>query len=67
MKTGEAKRYIHRGQRNETRWTHTAGAARCACDYMPTSTCGLDAAAGCIDVVFITDSQANDLSRDVCI
>ena len=53
MKAGEAISYIREGQRNETRWTHTAGAVQCACDYIPTSTFGLDAAAGCIDVVFI--------------
>ena len=39
MKAGEAISYIpyiRKGQENETRWTHTAGAARCACDYMLT-------------------------------
>ena len=69
MKAGEAISYIpyiRKGQENETRWTHTAGAARCACDYMLTPTCGLPPAADCIDVVFITDGQANNPSHDIC-
>ena len=49
-----------------TRWTHTAGAARCVCDYVLTPTCGLDPAAGCIDVIFFTDGGANDPTLDVC-
>jgi hypothetical protein len=49
-----------------TRWTHTAGAARCVCDYMLNETCGFDPD-GCItDIVFITDGQANDPTLDVC-
>ena len=49
-----------------TRWTHTAGAARCVCDYVLNETCGLDPAAGCIDVIFFTDGRANDPTLDVC-
>jgi hypothetical protein len=52
--------------RTGTRWTHTAGAAQCACDFMLTSTCGLPPDAGCIDVVFITDGRSNDPHLDVC-
>jgi hypothetical protein len=59
--------YIREGQPPGTRWTHTAGAAQCACEYMLTPTCGLtDPAADCINVVFITDGQANDPTLDVC-
>ena len=59
--------YIRPGQGSGTRWTHTAGAAQCACQYMLTPTCGLtDAAADCINVVFITDGQANDPTLDIC-
>ena len=58
--------YIREGQGDETRWTHTAGAARCACDYMLTPTCGLHVATDCIAVVFITDGRANDPTPDVC-
>ena len=59
--------YIRPGQGSGTRWTHTAGAAQCACRYMLTPTCGLtDPAADCINVVFITDGQANDPTLDVC-
>ena len=47
-------------------WTHTAGAATCACDFLLTSTCGLDPTANCIDVVFITDGHSNDPSLDIC-
>ena len=47
-------------------WTHTGGAAQCVCDFMLTPTCGVDPAASCIDVVFITDGQSNDPNRDVC-
>ena len=48
--------YVRPGQDAGTRWTHTAGAAQCACQYMLTPTCGLtDPAADCINVIFITD------------
>ena len=59
--------YVRPGQDAGTRWTHTAGAAQCACEYMLTPTCGLtDPAADCINVIFITDGGANDPSLDVC-
>ena len=47
-------------------WTHTGGAAKCVCDFMLTQACGVDPAANCIDVVFITDGQSNDPNRNVC-
>ena len=47
-------------------WTHSGGAARCACDFLLTLTCGIDPRASCIDVVFITDGRSNDPARDVC-
>ena len=47
--------------------THTAGAARCACDYMLSqNSCSLPVDARCIDVIFLTDGRANDPSRDIC-
>ena len=52
--------------RSGTRYTHTGGATRCVCDFMLTPTCGLDPAANCIDVVYITDGRSNDPNRDVC-
>ena len=47
-------------------WTHTAGAAKCVCDFMLSPTCGLSPTADCIDVVFITDGHSNDPQRKVC-
>ena len=58
--------YIREGQGPGTRWTHTAGAAQCVCNYMLTSACGLPVSAGCMDVVFITDGYSNDPSRNIC-
>ena len=48
------------------RFTHTGGAAKCACDFMLSPACGVTPSADCIDVVFITDGRSNDLSSDVC-
>ena len=51
-----------------TRYTHTAGAIDCVCDYMLSfDNCGLPLDATCIDVIFITDGQSNDPNRDVCV
>ena len=47
-------------------WTHTAGAARCACNVLLSRSCGLDPYANCIDVVFITDGRSNDPTREIC-
>lgn len=47
-------------------WTHTGGAAKCACDVILNETCGVDRTASCIDVVLITDGHSNDPSREVC-
>ena len=59
--------YIRPGQGSETRWTHTAGAAQCVCEYMLTPACDLtDPAADCINVIFITDGRANDPTLNVC-
>ena len=46
--------------------TRTGGAARCACDQLLTSSCGLPSSATCIDVVFITDGHSNDQYLEVC-
>jgi hypothetical protein len=56
----------YRFGRSGTRWTHTAGAARCVCDFMLTQTCGVPISSDCIDVVFITDGRSNDPNLKVC-
>ena len=61
--------YIRPGQSPGTRWTHTAGAAQCACEYMlnPTRNClNVSDPAECVSVVFVTDGRANDPTLDVC-
>ena len=60
--------YIRPGQGSGTRWTHTAGAAQCVCDYIFRDRgCGIgQAAAPYVDVVFFTDGKANDPVLDVC-
>ena len=59
--------YIRPGPGSGTRYTHTAGAAQCVCEYMLTPTCDFDdPAADCINVIFITDGQANDPTLNVC-
>lgn len=45
--------------------TYTGGAAKCVCDVMLSSRCGVASSANCIDVVFITDGWSNG-PRDVC-
>ncbi len=47
-------------------WTHTGGAAQCACTQLLSIGCGLSFDAGCIDVVFITDGHSNDPSLQIC-
>lgn len=47
-------------------YTHTAGAALCACHQMLHEDCGLPNESDCIEVIFITDGQSNDPTRDVC-
>ena len=49
-----------------TRWTHTAGAAKCVCNYMLSPTCGVRPDAACMDVIFFTDGRANDPHLDIC-
>ena len=58
--------YIREGQGSSVRWTHTAGAAQCVCNYMLTGVCGLPVSTGCIDVVFLTDGQSNDPTLQIC-
>ena len=52
--------------RSGVRYTHSAGAAQCVCDFMLSQTCGLPVASDCIDVVFITDGHSNDPKLNVC-
>ena len=46
--------------------TYTGGAARCACDELLTSGCGMHDLANCIDVVVITDGYSNDPNLEIC-
>ena len=47
-------------------WTHTGGAAKCACERVLHPSCGLPITADCVNVVFITDGQSNDPTREIC-
>ena len=47
-------------------WTHTGGATKCACNVLLKESCGLDPAANCISVVYITDGLSNDPTLEVC-
>jgi hypothetical protein len=65
--TGDAITNIDYGYgRSGIRWRHTAGAARCVCDFMLTPSCGVPVGAECIDVVFITVGRSNDPNINVC-
>ncbi|CAI8040328.1 Integrin alpha-X [Geodia barretti] len=67
VNAGDAISSINYGySRSGTRWTHTAGAALCVCDFMLTEICGVPVASDCIDVVFITDGRSNDPNLNVC-
>ena len=46
--------------------THTAGATRCACDFLLSERCGLDSQANCISVVYVTDGKSNDPRLEIC-
>ena len=46
--------------------THTAGATKCACDFLLSETCGVDTTANCISVVYITDGKSNDPTLKIC-
>ena len=46
--------------------TNTGGAARCACDELLNTSCGLPSDASCIDVIFITDGYSNDPLLEIC-
>ena len=47
--------------------TRTAGTARCICEDIIHSSCGIDTSSfTCLDVVFVTDGKSNDPSLDVC-
>ena len=51
-------------------WTRTAGTARCICEDLIHSSCGIDTTKeqllNCLDIVFITDGKSNDQSLEVC-
>ena len=49
-------------------WTRTAGTARCICEDLISSSCGIDTTKtlNCLDIVFITDGKSNDRSLEVC-
>ena len=64
LQTSSAMRSIDYNGRGGA--TYTAGAARCACNYMLTPACGISVSAACTDVIFLTDGRANDPSLDIC-
>lgn len=47
-------------------WTHTGGAAKCACERILHPSCGVPTHADSINVVFVTDGNSNDPSREIC-
>lgn len=66
VEAGAAIANINRNFNRRPGSTHTAGAALCADEYMLSASCGLDASANCIDVVFVTDGKSNDPRLKVC-
>lgn len=46
--------------------TYTAGATKCVHEDLLSASCGLDAQANCISVVYITDGKSNDPTLQVC-
>ena len=48
--------------------TNTGATAKCICDNVLQSSCGIDnpSSIECLDVVFITDGQSNDPNLEVC-
>ena len=47
--------------------TKTAATARCVCEELLKSSCGINSSLPlCLDVVFITDGKSNDQNLDVC-
>ena len=46
--------------------TNTAGTARCVCEEILHSSCGINAYTECLDVVFITDGKSNDPTLEIC-
>ena len=46
--------------------TNTAGTARCICEEILHSSCGINAYTECLDVVFITDGKSNDPTLEIC-
>ena len=52
---------VHEGGRRKT-----GLAARCICEEILQTTCGIDAYPECLDVVFITDGKSKDRNLDIC-
>ncbi len=47
--------------------TSTGGAAKCVCDQLLDSSCGVENTDNtCVDVIFITDGQSNDHDLKIC-
>ena len=46
--------------------TNSAATARCVCDNILDSSCGISSTPECLDVIFITDGRSNDPNLRVC-
>ncbi|XP_064402099.1 uncharacterized protein LOC135347910 isoform X2 [Halichondria panicea] len=69
IKAAEAIRNIpYRGNvAGKVGYTATGGAAKCVCDQLLDSSCGVEFADNtCVDVVFITDGYSNDNNFEIC-
>ena len=53
--------------RGQGGYTATGGAAKCVCEKLLNTSCGVEFADNtCVDVVFITDGQSNDRNFEIC-
>ncbi len=53
--------------RGQGGYTSTGGAAKCVCDKLLDSSCGVEFTDNtCVDVVFITDGDSNDRNFEIC-
>ena len=47
-------------------YTYTAATARCVCENILDSSCGISSTPECLDVIFITDGRSNDPTLQIC-
>lgn len=60
-----AKNAISKAQYHNS-MTNTGATAKCICDELLNSDCGISRTPECLDVVFITDGQSNDPKYKIC-